>query len=216
MRSFCSSNHTIHPSLMGAKSWMTYMLIYPKRWLIGAHCLVDQGSATTKCVLCSHVCARTTCARVCVPYHRKPFCWCFLLLILSLGSGYIKLLSGLPVWEKKKKVVSSASVHMYTAHSTRTVSVCVWDGDERKQSEGEGHRNTNIYRGRKERRKRQAARRKEHCVMLSGERRITLETRAQGKHGKQQHSTTIDAVSINACQENIQQPSTDHKWRLLR
>lgn len=26
--------------------------------------------------------------------------------------------------EKKKKVVSSASVHMYTAHSTRTVSVC--------------------------------------------------------------------------------------------
>lgn len=28
------------------------------------------------------------------------------------------------LYEKKKKVVSSASVHIYTAHSTRTLSVC--------------------------------------------------------------------------------------------
>lgn len=30
--------------------------------------------------------------------------------------------------KKKKKVVSSASVHMYSAHSTRTASVCVCVG----------------------------------------------------------------------------------------
>lgn len=127
---------------------MAYVIIYCKRWLIGVHCLVGQGPATTKSVLRLHVCAHTTWARVCVPYHCKPFCWCFLLLILSLGCGYIKLLSGLPVWEKKS-CLKCFCAHVHCPQYKDSKCVCVWDGDKRKQSEGEGHRSTTIYRGRK-------------------------------------------------------------------
>lgn len=83
--------------------------------------------------------------------------------------------------KKTNKVVSSASVHMYTAHSTKTLSVCVGRGmrgnrvkergtDTETQISTEGGKET-------ERRKRQAAWRMEYCVMLSGERKITLQRR---------------------------------------
>lgn len=123
-------------------------------------------------------CARASRAWVCALYHCKQFCWCFLLLILSLGSCYIKLLSGSK--KRKKKVVSSASVHIYTAHSTRTLSVCVGRGWEQRKwrREAQIQKHKYLRRGEKEteRRKRQAAWKREHCVMLSREREITLQT----------------------------------------
>lgn len=69
---------------------------------------------------------------------------------------------------------------MYTAHSARTLSVCgkgmrgntvkERGTDTETQISTEGEKET-------ERRKRQAAWRMEYCVMLSGERKITLKRR---------------------------------------
>lgn len=50
-----------------------------------------------------------------------------------------------------------------------------------------------------ERRKRQAAGRKEYCMMLSRERKITLQRQEHTKHW----STTINAGSIHVWKENI-------------
>lgn len=105
----------------------------------------------------------------------------------------------------KKKVVSSASVHIYTAHSTRTLSVC---GKEMRVKERATDTETQIStEGEKEteRRKRQAAWRKEHCVMLSRVRKITLQRQEhRGSTTNSVYHATIDSGSIHVWKENIQ------------
>ena len=115
-------------------------------------------------------CVCTGCVWVCVLYHCKPFCWCFLLLILSLGSCYIKLLSGLCVW--KKKLVSSASVHIYSTLPTVQGNwVCVgrrWEETEWKRV-AQIQKQKYLQRERKRQRGGSSV-----VVMLSRKRKITL------------------------------------------
>lgn len=136
---------------------------------------------------CLHCCAWGY-----IPYHCKPFCWCFLLLILSLGSCYIKLLSGLPVLVVVVVGVKKSCLKCLCAHvhcpQYKDKWLCVGQGWE----ETEWRRGAQIQKRKylqrdkeAEKRKRQAVQRKECFVMFSRERRITWERiRAQGKHNK--------------------------------
>lgn len=56
-------------------------------------------------------------------------------------------------WGVKKSCLKCLCAHVHCPQYKD--SDCVWDGDERKQNEGEGHRyrNANIYRGIKRQRR---------------------------------------------------------------
>lgn len=127
---------------------MTNIIMYPKKvddW--GALCGWPRLSDYNECGVFARGCVCH--AQVCVPYHCKPFCWCFLLLILSLGSCYIKLLSGLPVWKKKKSCLKCFCAHVHCPQYKDSECVCGMGMRGNRAKERGTYRNANIYRGRK-------------------------------------------------------------------
>lgn len=156
--------------------WMTNVT---KKWMMGALYGWPRLSEYNECGGFVCVCVRACMSRawVCVLYHCKPFCWCFLLLILSLGSCYIKLLSGLLVWRGKK--LSQVLLCTCTLPTVQGHWVCVGRGWEETEWRSEAQIQKHKYLQREWKRqrggRRQAAWRKEYCVMLSTESKITLE-----------------------------------------